>query len=234
VKEPSLHLTIVISGWLSQEDDFSQTWSKLLSYSSIGRVFGLRWESGSKFRTLTEDLPNIGLSVASLWKANPFFIGLQGFRIINTNPFKLAAIKAEKTGIALAHFLAQRVFAGTCVSLVGFSLGTRVIYYCLKELAEIAPGLIHNAFLMGGTVSSSAEDWVKCRRGVAGRLVNVSTDSDYVLKYFYRLAKLENPIGVNAVEVEGIENYDLTGTINGHTDYREKLDEILSKVYFQP
>lgn len=195
-------------------------------------MFALRWDSGSKVRLLTEDLPQIGITAATIWKASPFVVGLKTFSLINQQPFKIACIKAEKTGKALAYFLTQRIFAGCSVSLLGFSLGTRVIYYCLKELSILAPGLIHNVYLMGGTVDSSASDWGDCRNAVAGRLVNVSSKSDYALKYFYRLAKFENPIGVNQIQVNGIENYDISDLVSGHSDYREKLDVILKKINF--
>mmetsp|Transcript_18981 Transcript_18981/g.34430 ORF Transcript_18981/g.34430 Transcript_18981/m.34430 type:complete len:479 (+) Transcript_18981:5792-7228(+) len=234
VKEPSLHLTIVVSGWLSQDDDQLETWSKLVTHKSVGRVFALRWDAGSKYRILTETLPNVGLSAVSLWKANPFLIGLNTYAMLNRSPFKQATIKAEKTGRALAHFLAQRIFAGCSISLLGFSLGTRVVYYCLKELARIAPKFIHNVYLIGGTVSSSAKNWTVCKKAVAGRLVNVMTDRDLALKYVYRLAKFENPIGVSPIKVDGVENYNLTDIVDGHNDYREKMDVVLDKVYFQP
>lgn len=48
-------------------------------------------------------------------------------------PFTKAYDEAEITGYCLADFLIDH-FSDRFINLVGFSLGTRVIYCCLKRL----------------------------------------------------------------------------------------------------
>ena len=42
----SLHVTIVISGWLSECDDMKTTWSGLVDTQNLGMVYAYRWQSG--------------------------------------------------------------------------------------------------------------------------------------------------------------------------------------------
>ena len=62
---------------------------------------------------------------------------------------------AEMSGKLLAHSLMMQFpFKDQSISLVGFSLGTHVIYNCLKELNRFgANNLIHNVYFIGGATS---------------------------------------------------------------------------------
>ena len=48
--------------------------------------------------------------------------------LINDNPFKKRSKKAEITGKLLAELIASKKLGNSCISLIGFSLGTRVIF----------------------------------------------------------------------------------------------------------
>ena len=60
------------------------------------------------------------------------------------------------------------------VTLIGFSLGARVIFYCLKELAAHprGAGIVENAYLLGAPVPGNPEEWQPFSKVVAGRIVN--------------------------------------------------------------
>jgi hypothetical protein len=69
------------------------------------------------------------------------------------NPWGMGLDRAKKAGELLADSLCNNVTNGRPVTLIGFSLGARVIYYCLLELAERGKfGLIEDAFLFGAPV----------------------------------------------------------------------------------
>lgn len=83
------------------------------------------------------------------------------------------------------HFF---IFIRKQVSLIGFSLGARVIFFCLLELAqrENSEGIIQDAILLGAPVSGSLLYWSKFAKVVSGRIVNGYCRGDWLLKFLYR------------------------------------------------
>ena len=86
------------------------------------------------------------------------------------NPFAVARNRSEKAGEVLADALINKAQGERPVTLIGYSLGSRVIYSCLRSLAERkAFGLIENVVLIGSPIPSTSENWrvmrsVRCRR----------------------------------------------------------------------
>ena len=77
------------------------------------------------------------------------------------------------------------------MSLVGCSLGGRVIYSCLESLAERkAFGLIDSVVVIRAPMPSDAQDWKMMRSVVMGRLVNIYSAEDYILDSSTRRAVL--------------------------------------------
>jgi len=78
---------------------------------------------------------------AALWP-----IALLNFARIVDNPFSVAKARAEKAGLVLADAIINRAQGRRPLTLIGFSLGARIVYTCLLSLAERnAFGLIENA-----------------------------------------------------------------------------------------
>jgi len=78
---------------------------------------------------------------AALWP-----IALLRFARIVDNPFSVAKARSDKAGLVLADAIINRAQGRRPLTLVGFSLGARVIYTCLLSLAERgAFGLVENA-----------------------------------------------------------------------------------------
>jgi hypothetical protein len=68
------------------------------------------------------------------------------------------------------------------VTLIGFSLGARAIYYCLKELAvQGAYGLVEEVYLLGCPVMATHAEWVEISTVVSGRVVNGYCSNDMFL-----------------------------------------------------
>lgn len=170
--------------------------------------------------------------LASLWSAL-WPIGLLKFAKVVDNPFNIAKARAEKAGLVLADAIIHRAQGKRPVTLVGYSLGARLIYSCLMSLAERkAFGLVDTVVLMGSPVPSATENWALMRGVVSGRLVNVYAADDWVLGFLYRTSAIQLGVaGLQEVEgVEGVENFDVGSLIDGHMKYAEYVDQILSTI----
>lgn len=122
--------------------------------------------------------------------------------------------------------------------MIGFSLGARVIFFCLLELAqkENSEGIVQDAYLFGAPVSGSLEYWRKFSKVVSGRIVNGYCRGDWLLKFLYRTTNTAIKIaGLDAIDWKDrrMENVDLSDIVNGHLDYYKKLPEVLKKVGVQ-
>ncbi|KAJ1621232.1 hypothetical protein T492DRAFT_563533, partial [Pavlovales sp. CCMP2436] len=93
-----------------------------------------------------------------------------------------AASEAKAAGRLLAEVVEQQALGRRSVSLVGFSLGARVVFHCLELLAERgALGRVQDVALLGAAVTSKPSRWECVRPVVAGRLVNAYSASDHFL-----------------------------------------------------
>lgn len=147
-------------------------------------------------------------------------------------------IDACKRAKRAGKFLAQNLAIDACgqgpVSLVGFSLGVRVVYHCLKELEKRYRGRqVLDVILIAGAVENDAGKWAAVRPVLCGRMVNVLSNNGYVLRHFYRFAtNAGSPVGLN--EVAGFENFDASSYVQGHRDHRAQLADTLRLVNYQP
>lgn len=145
-KDRRLRVTIGVSGWLTQKEDVITPW-RVLGHQS--EVFALRYE--------LEALSKLGTSLESVVKsaawsiakkeiiARTIFaslmtalwpIGLLKISKVIDNPFSVAKSRADKAGLVLADALINRAQGERPVTLIGYSLGARLIYSCLMSLAE--------------------------------------------------------------------------------------------------
>lgn len=159
------------------------------------------------------------------------------YSLYSDNPWGNALTKAEKTGRLLADLLISNVQSGRPVTLVGFSVGARVIYSCLLELASRqAFGIVEAVYLIGTPALCSATEWIKILSVVSGRVVNAYYSSDTLLSLLYRAtsAALFNKVaGLSPAEISGVEDIDLEGIVEGHLDYYTKMPKLLAHLGFQ-
>ncbi|KAF2460567.1 hypothetical protein BDY21DRAFT_335779 [Lineolata rhizophorae] len=241
-----LRVAVGISGWLTDPDEVVQPW-RILSPSIEG--FALRYElesllqlghalvamiSSYAFSYATSEIIKhtvFGALSAGLWPLGLLKVG----KIID-NPFSVAKARSEKAGEVLADAIINKAQGERPLTLVGYSLGARVIYTCLMKLAERkAFGLIESVVFIGAPMPSAAADWRKIRSVVAGRVVNVYSTNDFILGYLYRSSSIQYGIaGLQKVEgVKGVENVDVSDFIDGHTKYRFATGIILRKIGFE-
>lgn len=148
------------------------------------------------------------------------------------NPFAIARNRSEKAGQVLADALINRAQGERPVTLLGYSLGSRVVYSCLKSLAERkAFGLIENVVFIGSPVPSNGSNWRVMRSVVSGKIFNVYSENDYILAFLYRATSLQFGVaGLQKIgDAEGIENMDLSKEVSGHLRYPELIGKILKR-----
>ncbi|KAL1305149.1 hypothetical protein AAFC00_002073 [Neodothiora populina] len=241
-----LRVAIGISGWLTDKEDVVDPWTVI---GPEMEAFALRFE--------LEALMNLGNSLTAMIKsaawgyakseiikrtvfasltAGLWPLGLLKVSRIIDNPFSVAKSRADKAGIVLADALINRAQGERPVTLIGYSLGARVIYTCLKTLADRkAFGLIESVVLLGAPTPSTAADWRLIRSVVSGRVVNVYSTSDYILGFLYRSSSIQYGIaGLQAIpSVAGVQNVDVSDIVTGHTAYRYLTGTILKKIGFE-
>jgi pimeloyl-ACP methyl ester carboxylesterase len=149
------------------------------------------------------------------------------------NPWSVGMVRAEKAGLVLADAIINKVQGERGITLIGYSLGARVIYSCLMHLAEKrAFGCVENVVLMGAPCPSEIRVWAAMKSVVAGRLVNVYSTNDYILGFLYRSSSWQYGVaGLQKIQgVQGIQNHDVSDIVNGHLRYQYLVGSILKKI----
>ena len=123
--------------------------------------------------------------VAGVFAAVAMPLQLKSIAGLLDNAWSIALERASKAGEALAETLACGAHGDRPVTLVGYSLGARVVFRCLEELARRKlPGVVDTAVLLGAPVSRDCSKWAAARSVVSGRLVNVHNKNDWFVHVF--------------------------------------------------
>ncbi|KAJ5122012.1 hypothetical protein N7526_008949 [Penicillium atrosanguineum] len=241
-----LNLIVTVSGWMTGKVDDVR-----LPYSTVdpimGDIYSVLWEPemlrsmGDTINILATEALTQGLQqvlgstiLMALVASLQLPLVLTKLAYLIDNPWNVSLARAHAAGLVLADSLIDRNLGHRPVTLLGFSLGARVIFSCLKELAERgAHGLVQNVYLFGSPVVANKDDYLKIRSVVAGRFVNGFSKNDWILGYLFRATGggIMRVSGLAPIEgIPGLENYDLTDTVNGHMDYRAAMPRILKAV----
>src|ERR1700753_3967482 len=128
------------------------------------------------------------------------------------NPWTVSLDRANSAGLILADSLIDRNLGTRPITLVGYSLGSRVIFSCLKELSRKgAYGLVQNVYLFGSPIVAKKEEYLRARSVVSGRFVNGYAENDWILGYLFLLKSggIGHVAGLAPVqEIPGLENVD--------------------------
>ena len=240
-----LRVTIGVNGWLTSEDDITKPWQ------FVGRdseAFALRYEMKALLGlgvSLEEMVTSYAWKfvrleilkrtvLATLWSALwPVTLLSMASKI--DNPFTLAKNRSEKAGEILADAIINKVQGERPVTLVGYSLGARVVYTCLMSLAKRrAFGLVDTAVFIGAPIPSSHNHWQILRSVVSGKIYNVFSENDYLLAFLYRATSIQ--LGVAGLQeiagIEGVQNLNLSEEVQGHLRYPSLMDKILARCNF--
>lgn len=242
-----LHVTVAITGWLSKEmPDFKMPWQSL---AESREQYSLRWETkylielGEAFDYILNGAISMatqealkytiisGLIAAIAWPS-----ALVSAANVLDNPWNVCTQRATSTGKELAEVLLARQQGNRPITLIGYSLGARVIFSCLEEMVKRkgSEGIIEDVVLLGAPVSGSVKHWEKLSHVVAGRIINGYCRGDWLLKFLFRTANVHftNVAGLGPVKWDNrrMHNIDLSDVVSGHRDYLKQLPTIMKVV----
>ncbi|KAJ3577477.1 hypothetical protein NPX13_g3092 [Xylaria arbuscula] len=241
-----VNLIITISGWLTSKVDDVR-----LPFSTVdpimGDLYSLLWEPdlltsmGDTINILATEALTQGLQqvlgstiLISLMAALQLPVVLSKLAYLIDNPWAVSLDRAWAAGLILADSLIDRNLGARPITLVGYSLGSRVIFSCLLELARKgAHGLVQNAYLFGAPIVVKKEEILKARSVVAGRFVNGYNRNDWILGYLFRLTNggIRRVAGLGTIDgIPEVENFDCTSFVSGHMQYRTAMPRLLREL----
>ena len=189
-----VNLIVTISGWMNGKIDDVR-----LPYSTVdpvmGDIYSVLWEPqmlqsmGDTINILATEALTQGLQqvlgatiLVALMSALQLPIVLSKLSYLIDNPWTVSMGRANAAGLILADSLIDRNLGARPITLVGFSLGARVIFAALRELANKgAYGLIENVYLFGSPIVANKDDYLLARTVVSGRFVNGYASNDWIL-----------------------------------------------------
>jgi pimeloyl-ACP methyl ester carboxylesterase len=120
-------------------------------------------------------------------------------------------------------------------TLVGHSLGGRVIYYALQALATRRDIKIHDVILLGAAVGRKDDaGWRTAQTAITGKIYNCYSSNDGVLRYLYQFLNLKfsDPAGLRPITYPGrkIENVDCSDLVGSHLKWKNHYGEILEMI----
>jgi pimeloyl-ACP methyl ester carboxylesterase len=202
---------ICINGFLGQSDETFGDWSGALqALFPDCPAYGVRWES-RRGQSTGEVLQLVGAEA---------YLAFQTYGASAIWGWQHTVLKAQDTGRMLASVLMRT--RGQQFILCGHSLGARVVYYALAELAKQQRNdVVVSAHLMGGAVGCEDEaGWSEASRVCSRGITNYYSRNDDVLQWLYKPAMglLSEPIGRN--RVKGLRNVDVSAQVAGHNEYK--------------
>ncbi|KAJ2472875.1 hypothetical protein GGI02_001277 [Coemansia sp. RSA 2322] len=245
INENQTNLILTVPGWLGKADN------GVFSFSTLDPLNGdhcsLLWEAdalrrlGSSLRMIVGEVFSITLTQTLQHTVLPSLLGplsipmwLAKLGYVLDNPWSNGCELAQKAGPIVADLLLQRVQGQRPVTLIGYSIGARLIFYALLELASMkAYGLVEDVYLFGAPVVASEEEWRIAASVVGGRFVNAYSSKDWILGFFYRTTSLgrRSVAGMHPIMgVNGLENIDVSAEVPGHNAYREVIPLLLQEL----
>ncbi|KAK7250792.1 hypothetical protein RIF29_33469 [Crotalaria pallida] len=242
-----LGVEILVSGFVFEKEDFIRPWEG--QNDNLER-YVLQWESKNLIAVSTAiqdwltsrlalELMKRGammtvlstLLTALAWPAT-----LLAATDFIDSKWTIAINRSNKAGKLLADVLLRGLQGNRPVTLVGFSLGARVIFKCLKCLAETenSAELVERVVLLGAPISIKDENWEAARKMVAGRFVNAYSRNDWMLGVAFRASLFTKGLaGIQPIDTPGIQNIDVTDRIEGHSSYLWATQQILDQLQLE-
>lgn len=240
---------ITVSGWMTGKADDVR-----LPFSTVdpimGDLFSVLWEPemltsmGQTIgilasEALTTSIQQIlGATIASsLMAAIQVPVLLSKLAYLVDNPWNVSLDRAWKAGKILADNLVSGNMGVRPITLVGFSLGSRVVYSCLIDLAQRGCfGLIENVIIMGSPLTVNKDQLGLARSVVSNDFINCYSKKDWVLGYLFRATSggLLSVAGLSEIkDCYGIKNLDVTAMVEGHMSYRKAVPKILKELNWE-
>ena len=236
-KVKSTHCIIFVSGFLSDNEDHIKEWEQLsvnLNKSNI--CYYYNWPSESLSSTVGNTIFKFGeLIVNAISKSGKSELKPEEIFVVSSK-------KAKLCGKILALIIASKFFFEyQTISLIGFSLGTHVISNCIKMLYKISDkvkcdDIIKDVILIAGATSMKGKESHYAKmfdKIVNGKIINCWSNEDRVLSVLYTTAMKKVPIGFGGdldLKIKKFKSVDFSPLKLGHTDYRKRMDLVMSKI----
>ncbi|KAL2756906.1 hypothetical protein ACRALDRAFT_1008814, partial [Sodiomyces alcalophilus JCM 7366] len=238
-----VHLIVTVSGWMTGKVDDVR-----LPFSTVdpilGDLYSVLWEpemlrsTGDTINILATEALTQGLQqvlgntiLMSLMAALQLPVILTKLSYLIDNPWAVSLDRATAAGLILADSLIDRSLGTRPITLVGYSIGARVIFSCIQELARRgAYGLVQNVYMFGSPVVVKKDEYIRARTVVPGRFVNAYHTNDWILGYLFRLTNggIRRVAGLAPIEgLPWIENVNVSDIVKGHMEYRRMMPRLL-------
>ncbi len=204
-------MIVCIDGFLSEKTttQFSDWLEGLNTLEINSKVYGFKWQAKNY-----NYIPNKGLSTWYEAVSNSLIAGEELSKYIISKKSKNPNLE---------------------ITLMGHSLGARVIFNTLHHLIN-SNIKVNRVFLFGGAKGRDIIEWTDVSFAIREGIYNFYSKKDGVLKNLYSVAMLEKPIGLSKIKIIKnkntkkleLKNINVTNIINGHGEYKPKLDKILN------
>jgi hypothetical protein len=210
---------VFINGYRSAYSQNAETWCRGIRQAGWkGSIYQLWWDASDK--ESANSARDIGRYIGSI----------PGEVVVSLGHWEKIKKRAKAVGEDYLHEMLSSL-PETYISLMGYSLGARIIYYGLKE-AQISLKRVKNVFLVAGAIDRKKE-WELVADNIGGKLINLYNSNDSTLKYKYRQGQLSfhSPCGLLPIECTHpkILNADATYLLNSSShdlaDYLRVMPE---------
>eukprot|EP01133_Synstelium_polycarpum_P007567 gene7567-8853_t len=173
-----LHVVIGVQGWVEHPDgvqDKAEWELNLLNgVLCLGEVYTISWENQLLY-SLFDSLKNYKLQVEDNNTFAKFTSKMMHDAILpSASILEAGSIistcwgqvkdRAQRAGKLLADELIERRFGSRPITLIGVSMGSRLIYFCLLELVKQKQyGIIENLIFIGSPIPVDLPVWAKIR-----------------------------------------------------------------------
>ncbi|MED6174291.1 hypothetical protein PIB30_067790 [Stylosanthes scabra] len=246
-KQGRLGVEIMVSGFVFETEDFLRPWEGQHDYLER---YALQWESKNLIAVSTAiqdwltsrlamELMKRGAMMtvlSTLLTALAWPAALLAATDFIDSKWTIAINRADKAGKLLAKVLLSGLHGNRPVTLVGYSLGARVIFKCLQYLSrtENSAEVVERVVLLGAPIPIKDENWEAARKMVPGRFINAYSSNDWMLGIAFR-ARVELWVEYGRIG-SGRERVDVTNHIEGHSSYlwatRQIIDDLQLDTYY--
>jgi len=210
--------------WIKDSDDL---------FTNDMNLYGFDWPSGkiSSFGKI--------LIKAIIQSKGNWIKGILSTTTAALSEWKQARDNAEEYSIELGKFIKEQYEQNPDIKiyLYGHSLGARLIYFTLENLADLDIE-IEEVFFFGGAVhidDISATDVLRFTKNI----YNFYSYNDDILGYMYKVAEIgDEPIGLSEIryrnsqeKIGNLYNFNVSEFISGHTKYINSFDTLYRRKY---
>ncbi|KAK5981761.1 hypothetical protein GCK32_016813, partial [Trichostrongylus colubriformis] len=146
----SLHCALVVSGWIEEDTSCEEAFVHQWRHLSMAREqYTLRYESkylmelGKAMDYIMSFAVSVAIQqtlmetvLAGLVSAIAWPVTILSAASVLDNPWNVCVARSAEVGEHLAELLLSRSHGKRPISLIGFSLGARVIYHCLLAMSK--------------------------------------------------------------------------------------------------